>query len=299
MVLIITIMNYKMSFKEIYKLIIMWFYMSIIPSVAALIQVVTGTGVVIIEDVGKSFWTRGYGFASHPNFLAYYLMMTMLISIILYLENSLDINKIVFAIIIIIDFLAFLFTFSRGALIGFVFGLMLYFAIRNVKKMIYSPIILFAVFFIPGVGNRLSELFNPEKLLISSSFAWRINNWLNIINLFDYKVILFGNGFKSSIYYLNYAPHNEYLGFLFENGLVGFLSFYLFLISLFIYYIKKYKKVKGEGKNFYLVGIVLLSVGFFVALADNFFINPSSVFYFWFFNGIVLNLSFNNEIVNE
>jgi len=225
--------------------------------------------------------------------------MTMLISIILYIENSFDINKKSFFIVIIVDFLAFLFTFSRGALIGFIFGLMLYFILRNVKKMVYSPIILFIALFIPGVGNRLSELFSPEKLLTDSSFSWRINNWRNIIDLFDYKVLLFGNGFKSSIYYLDYAAHNEYLGFLFENGLIGFLSFYLFLIFLLITYIKKYKKRQDNGKIFYLIGIILLSTGFFVALADNFFINPSSIFYFWFFNALVLNISFNSEGVIE
>jgi len=41
MILMITIMNYEMSIKEIYKLIIMWFYTSIIPSIVSLIQVAT------------------------------------------------------------------------------------------------------------------------------------------------------------------------------------------------------------------------------------------------------------------
>ncbi len=114
--------------------------------------------------------------------------------------------------------------------------------------------------------------------------------WSRIIEKFDYSLVLFGNGLKSAEYYFAYPPHNEYLGFLFENGFIGFLAFYSFLIYLFISYYRPYKYSLGREKQYFLSGFILLIVVFIVSVADNFFMVPSTAYYFWFYNGLLLGL---------
>lgn len=290
LVLIVTIMNYRMTIKSINKLIKLWFIFSLIPAIFAITQVLSGNGVRIIEDVGNSSLTRGYGLTSHPNFLAYYLMMTLIVLTILFLEKKVKINPVLFVLISMVQFIALLLTFSRGALIGLVIGLTLYFIIKKPKKLIYIPLIVIVVLLVPGVSSRFIEIFDFEKLLGDSSFAWRLANWAKILNIINGKTIVFGNGFKSIVYYVNYAPHNEYIGLLFESGILGALSFYGFTISMFFIFKKAYKSNRLHS-SYFLVGMILIIVSMIMSLTDNFFTVPSSIFYYWFFIGLLLNIN--------
>lgn len=299
LVLIIIIMNYKMTLKSINKLLKLWFVFSLVPAIIAIFQVVTSNGIKIIEDVGNSNLTRGFGLTSHPNFLAYYLMMLLIIFSILIFEKKISFNPILFLLFSAIQFIALLLTFSRGALIGLMIGLGLYFFIKKPKQLIYIPLIIFVVLMVPGVSARFIELFDIETLLGDSSFAWRLANWAKIINIIDGKTIIFGNGFKSIVYYVNYAPHNEYIGFLFESGILGTLTFYTFIMSLFFIFKKAYKKNDVHG-SYYLVGMILIVVSLIMSLTDNYFTVPSSIFYFWYFIGLLLNMIHQqNEVTNH
>jgi O-antigen ligase len=289
-ILMLIVLNYKMSFERLGALMKTWIVFSILPGIIAIFQVATKKGILLRENVGSDFWTRGYGLTSHPNFLAYYLMITILLLVILYSSEIIHLKKRYFVLILIIDFTALLITFSRGALIGLIIGLSIYFIIKDFRYLIWSPILFLIAALTPGVRYRLLELFDVSKLLESSSFAWRLMNWLRIIEKFDETIIIFGSGLKSAQYYFAYAPHNEYLGFLFENGLIGFLAFYSFLVYLFISYYEAYKNSLGREKQYFLSGIILLVVVFIVSIADNFFMLPSTAYYFWFYNGLLLGL---------
>lgn len=289
-ILMLIVLNYKMSFERLSTLMKNWIVFSILPGIIAIFQVATKKGILMRENVGSDFWTRGYGLTSHPNFLAYYLMITILLLVILYSSDIINLKRGYFFLILIIDFTALLITFSRGALIGLIIGLSIYFIIKDFRYFIWSPIIFLIAIMTPGVRYRFLELFDLSKLLESSSFAWRLMNWLRIIEKFDETIIIFGSGLKSAQYYFAYAPHNEYLGFLFENGLIGFLAFYSFLVYLFISYYRAYKNSLGREKHYFLSGIILLVVVLIVSVADNFFMVPSTAYYFWFYNGLLLGL---------
>lgn len=296
LILIVTIMNYKMTIKSVNKLLKLWFVFSLIPASIAIIQVITGKGIRIIEDVGNSSLTRGFGLTSHPNFLAYYLMMILIVFTILVFEKKVSFSPILFVLFSIIQFIALLLTFSRGALIGLVIGLALYFLIKKPKKLIYIPLIIIIVLLVPGVSSRFVELFDIEKLLSNSSFAWRLANWAKILDIIDGKTIIFGNGFKSIVYYVNYAPHNEYIGFLFESGILGALSFYGFTVSIFFVFRKAYKRHTNQS-SYFLIGMILIVVSMIMSLTDNFFTVPSSIFYYWFVMGLLLNIMHHQDEV--
>jgi len=293
LLLMLILMNYKMSLKKIDELLVLWFKFSVIPAFIALIQVATRTGLHTRADLGNIFFTRGMGLTSHPNFLAYYLMMTLLIFLIVHAQKNLDIKKSTVVVITIIDLIAFMFTFCRGALIGLFIGCFLYFWTVNKKKLIVLPFVFSLTFFIPGVGTKILEMFNFSKLLTDSSFSWRLAYWRSILRLMNWDNIWLGNGIKSTKYYLNKSPHNEYIGFLFENGILGFTVFYGFLIVLLILYRKNYYKVEAPYKCYFLAGWILVVVSLVVAMSDNYFMVPSTVYYFWFFNGLLLNIHFS------
>ncbi len=295
LLLMIIVMNYKMDKEKINKLLTLWYKFTLFPAIYSIIQVATGTGYRIKEDIGISFLTRGYALTSHPNFLAYYLMMTLLIFLIVYNSDDFKIKKRSVAIIAIIDVVALLLTFCRGALIGLTVGFILLYWKKDRIKLLFIPLLFGGTVFIPGVGYKIMEMFTLNKLLTDSSFSWRIQNWINILQLLNYKNIFIGNSLKSAIYYVNYPPHNEYVGFLFENGIIGFLAFYSFLVSLFILYRKHYKKADAEYKNYFLAGQILTIVSLIVSISDNYFLVPSSIYYFWFFNGLLLNIILNNK----
>lgn len=290
LLLMIIVMNYKMTTKKIDKLLVIWFKFSAFPASLAIIQVLTGTGYRVKEDIGNSFLTRGFGLTSHPNFLAYYLMMTLIIFLIIHKHKRLNISKNQLMLIVVIDLIAFMFTFCRGALIGLFIGAFVYFWKMDRKKLVYLPFLFAASMFIPGVGVKIMEMFDFTKILTDSSFSWRLANWGNMLKLLDISNIFIGNSIKSSIYYVNYPPHNEYVGFLFENGIIGFSAFYLFLWSLFRLYKKDYKELSEEYQGYFLAGSILGLVSLVVAISDNYFMVPSSIFYFWFFNGLLLNI---------
>lgn len=289
-ILMIILMNYEMSFERLSSIMKTWIVFSLLPAIISIIQVITGSGIEVKENLGSDFWTRGYALTSHPNFLAYYLMMTILLLVILYSSNILKIKNKLFLFILVSDFIALLLTFSRGALIGLLLGLTIFFLVKNIRYLIWSPIIFIISILTPGVSDRILELFDTTSLLETSSFGWRLMNWFRIIEKFDASIILWGNGLKSAQYYFAYPPHNEYIGFLFENGFIGFIAFYSFLVYLIFSYYKAYKNSLGRENRYFLSGIILLIVVFIISLADNFFMVPSVAYYFWFFNGLLLGL---------
>lgn len=290
-VMMIVTINYRLKYDQIRKLLKSWFMFSTFPALLAIIQVIIGKGVLLREDVGNEFWTRGYGLTSHPNFLAYYLMMTILLIVILNYEKIISLKYKKMIIVLLIDFIALLLTFSRGALLGLIIGISLYFVIKYPRHLIWPIIVLIIAILTPGVGNRLIEVIDISHILESRSFSWRLLKWALIIKRFDYTLLAMGNGLKSTQYYLSYAPHNEYLGFLFENGFIGFISFYGFLLVSCLRYYIYYKKTNDKRNKYFLSGFILLIVVFIVSLADNFFMVPSAVYYFWFYQGLLLGLT--------
>lgn len=180
-------------------------------------------------------------------------------------------------------------------MIGLFVGCALYFLKKDIKKLAVLPVAFGASIFVPGVGIKMMEMFNLSKLLTDSSFSWRLAYWRSIVGLMDADNIWMGNGLKSTIYYLNYPPHNEYIGFLFENGVVGFVAFYSFLLVMTLQFRRWYYKSDSDIKSYFLAGWILGVVSLIVALSDNYFMVPSSIFYFWFFIGLLLNLRFTLE----
>lgn len=209
---------------------------------------VTKSGISVLESEGQR-WLRPYGLLPHPNILAGIIGMGLFASAAWMLESS---KKYWFGrISFIIGFWFLLLTFSRGAWLGFLagvlFALPFVWRIDNFWKKVLPIIagtvatgLIFVAIFHPlllsraGVGEQNTELRSISDRIVYMDIAWRA--------IERHALIGVGAGnypwYASNIifYYTDYDlrgdnVHNIYMGIASELGLVGFFLFSGVVIS--------------------------------------------------------------------
>jgi O-antigen ligase len=301
LLLMLFICNININKDYLRKIINIGLFSTIIPSIVAIYQLLTNTGTTINEDIAVNNLTRVQGTLSHPNFLAYFLMINIIICGMVCILNKdfINIKRGTLLIILVIDIIALLFTFTRGAIIGILIASFLLLMYKKPKVVWLSPLFVIGVINIPGVGARFTEIFNFDILLSKSSFYWRLLEWQELMGIFVTKNLIFGNGYKSARYFTEYAAHNEYLSILFETGIFGLIAFSLFLCSLlYLAFRRNIQLRRSNFSGYYFSYSILMIITVIVAFIDNYFSVPSSIFYFWVYTSIFLNLYHNDCLDN-
>lgn len=171
---------------------------------------------------------------------------------------------------------------TRKALIAvtiiFIFTYISHIKLKNPFTWLLIPLGLFVIFYIGDyvlentqIGNRLSsveeqgESFNPTNIpfldflgdrAIQVYSGWFI--WL--------KHPIFGVGLQNAPYYshMPYVFHQEYIGQLVENGIIGFIIFILFYISLIAQIINAIQTNINRNTIFiglgYIIAILFISL---------------------------------------
>ena len=207
----------------------------------------------------------------NPNILSYILVISGIISFILYKKE----NNRFYLYLTIFDVIFPFILFSRGAILGIIFLIFYFFGIK--KAFIAGSAGLILAFFI---GFRTN--------IINDSVFQRIFIWKNALIQFSENIftgIGFGN-FKNAFPYFNikvfkpfysafipentYAmqTHNDFLQFISETGISGFILIILFFIFLW----------KNRNFSNYLLSAVYFTMIF--AFFDFPFHNISSSFVF-------------------
>jgi len=218
-------------------------------------QVVAGMQGSSFLELGGQLFLRGYGTFPHPNLLAGYLLLSILVGILFFTKN-----KILPTILIIFSFIALLFTFTRvSILLAGIFFLVIF-----VKKIIGKRYILSS--FLPTLllerfmnlfSNRDSGL-NDRVLLFKKSFEILKENWFlgvgigNFVKSMEKVIPRTARGIP-----LLQPVHNIFLLSISELGSIGFLS----LVYVFFYFcmsnIKKWNLIRS------LVILYILIIGSF------------------------------------
>ena len=166
----------------------------------------------------------------YPNALALYLAPLIVFFIGLYLYKPL-VNRSLLLWTVFFSGIALIMTFSRGAWLGVLAGLFVLFLKKyGSKKAVAAMIAILAlVLLIPQTRERVGTIFND-----SSSFAHQDLMKVAVSKildqpflgngLFGFRTTLVEAGFKGEI--LNY-PHNVFLNFWLELGLLGLIAFAL------------------------------------------------------------------------
>lgn len=121
-------------------------------------------------------------------------------------------------------------TFSRGAYLGFLVGLVFLAVVKERKLLLLLiPFLLtWQVFVPPSVKERVSTTYDESSHELESSAAERVTIWQDAVELIP-QYPLFGTGFATYAYMHRvsmYADtHNYYLKVLVETGLLGLLLF--------------------------------------------------------------------------
>lgn len=197
------------------------------------------------------------GLFTNPNNLA-----LMGLSILFFIDADKDSNfKIAFIHLIIL--LSLYFSATSGAIIAYFAGILFKFR-RAISKQILIFLIVGMFFLILNIffNNILIEKLTKQFYMLLDlikgeidiknlnfselvteyasmglSVLWRLNHWYNLIEKYwnaNYINKIFGFGLGSSKDLMGNMPHNEYIGFIFEQGLVGFLLIILFYWFIFV-----------------------------------------------------------------
>lgn len=244
----------------------------------------TVPGTFVVETALRR-WLRAYGSLPHPNMLAGFLAVAMLLSAWLYQKTGYGFKKLFLPAIFAILSLGLCATFSKSVTASFLLVLILWWVTFFIRGK-YGPakidllkftliffavaIIFSAVFWEPvrtrAAGAERLEVKSRTERLSYFGEAWQLiqTHPLQGVGLGNYTLAAH-NEINPNLKSWDYQPvHNIYLLVLSELGVIGFLIFSVFILYTlyFIFY------VFGDGKNsqnivFGLVFCMLLAVGFF------------------------------------
>ncbi|WP_062108629.1 O-antigen ligase family protein [Bacillus niameyensis] len=170
-------------------------------------------------------------------------------------------------------------TFSRGAYLSIVIGILIYFLLgigKGKKKYYINTLILLPILYF--VFSKLGDFFRIDLLdmiirrfenIASDGGSGRVELWKDAYNTFMENP-LFGIGINSTFEYngmyyghSNYV-HNTVLEVLSESGIIGFCFFTLLWLSIFYSCIKLYKNRKS--KLFLVIFLSMFIQMFFLSI---------------------------------
>ena len=274
-------------------------------------------GVSVVETLNGIRWLRAYGGLDHPNVLGGLLTIGMLLLVGLIVSNKFKNQEkirntkyeirntkqnskfFIFIFILLIFVITLFFTFSRGAWVGLIVGLLALMVFYIFKKklmaqkkllqiILISSVVVFMLFNVYSdlvltrlsVDSRLEikssteriESFQTARDLIKSNFFFGvgIGNYINTVE----KEIVSG---QPAWFYQ--PVHNFFLLVLTEIGVFGFI-FMLWLLAHILF--KSFKKAKYI--NFSLI-LALLTI----MLVDHWYWSLHfGVLLFWFIIALVI-----------
>ncbi len=184
-------------------------------------------------------------------------------------------RRIAYLILIFLNTYSLMYSFSRGAYIGFLAGLFFIGLIRTRKLLI--PLFIFLIVWkliVPlSVVERVEGIFIVEEetnevisLGDTKVFtAGRGNLWGKALNYFSQNPI-FGTGFRTYIQLTGWDTHNVYLKTMAEQGLIGLL---IYLWLYFLAFKSGWRLYRGADEEL----VKALGFGFLCAVVGSMVVN--------------------------
>ncbi len=252
-----------------------------------------------------SYDGRLSGIFNSPNFLA----MSLAPAIIFFIWSFLNVkryslkHRLVFFLLFLFFVIPFYFTFSFGSFIAVfvIFFVLLFFSeiSKKLKFLIFFSLFVVFMFFLFLNMEKIQYFFNNDR----SSFASREMIWKSSFEILKDNYIfgiapgMFQDYYlsyktKFSTPYLEWAvpyPHNIFLAFWIQNGILGILSFLFILFWLFKSIYKLAKKDK-DVRFFSFFALFYILYILMHGLVDTPFWKNDLALQFFFFVGIILLL---------
>ncbi len=237
----------------------------------------------------------------NPNVLAEYLIMCMPIAVACFFCSQKVSLKLSCLFVCGISGSCLIFTWSRGAWLGFLFAMMLFLFMYSQKTLVFMLFGLLAVPFLPfvlpeNIVNRFLSIGN----LADSSTSYRVHIWEGAWRMLqDYLFGGIGAGVdvfqkiypRYSLSAIESAPHshNLYLQILVETGIFGLLLFLLFLFTYAKHTFTIYQKPTQGSKRTYMAAafcgtLAILAQG----MTDYIWYNYRVYLMFWLMIGVTV-----------
>lgn len=254
--------------------------------------------------------TRVFSILTSPNILG--SLMTLVLPIcfsFVFMSKEIG-KKILFLFFAMMMTGALVFTFSRGAWIGFAASICLYVFLKD--KRLFIPVIIAGVlvaFLVPGVGNRITYMLSPEYIE-SSLRGGRLVRWIDGLKIlattptFGVGLGHFGgavamnNELTYSIgvqTYETYYMDNYYLKTAVETGIFGLLAFIMLMYQIIINGLRTINITKSKEIKELEKGII---AGLFGVIIHNFVENvfevPMMTSCFWLLAAVLMHLWYIN-----
>ncbi|MGC9172455.1 O-antigen ligase family protein [Caldisericum sp.] len=237
--------------------------------------------------LGRGFAVNGIIASTfqYSNTFGAFLVLPMFISVGFFLYENAVLRKILYSFLFVFFFITFILTQSRGAILTFLAGLIVFVLLLKGKERLYSILSIVGLFVVgaifvmlkkdvvfPYLGTLIYKFNVLLNFLKNGSYDESLGGRIYMIKdtfriLKDYPI--FGAGFGTyqyiyakyrSIYFFSKFPHSLLFQYLSEGGILGCIAL-LFFVVLLIH--KGYKVVKSHysplnvGLFSGLVGILL------------------------------------------
>lgn len=229
---------------------------------------------------------RVYSTFENPNVFGEYLLLVIpIIAALLFTEKGI-LKKIFLFVLLGINGIALVLTFSRGCWLGIIFGMAILAVVIDRRFILLGVLLLLlAPFILPEtIINRFTSIGNMGD----SSTSYRVYIWMGtILMLKDYWFSGVGLGITSfnkvyPIYSYNGVPaphsHNLYLQIIVEHGIIGLIIF-----TYIMYYFYKETIISAcKNRNLMLVGIISAISAFMLeGMTDYTWYNYRVILIFW------------------
>ena len=240
------------------------------------------------QEMFEDISTRVYATFDNPNVLGQYFIITIpVIFSLLFLSKGIG-QKFGWGIVLLSSVMCLLYTWSRGAWVGVMLGVMAFLLLRDRRWIALGVLgLVLLPFVLPeSILDRLLSIGN----MADSSTAYRVSVWIASWRMaIDFWALGIGYGSDAfaSVYSLyalngaNYAlhAHNFYLQMVADVGIVGLVSYILIVMSALrdITYIKRDRMMKGFAIAF--AGV--LAGYLFQGIAESLWYNMRMSLMFW------------------
>ncbi len=256
-------------------------FIGVVPAVLALYQLATHKGLEVAGEI------RSNGTFVHPNSAAIFFAMATIVSLWRYLDNG---RRRSDALLMTLFAAAAVATFSIDGLLSMLVMLMAFGALRpgspraKLGAFMVAGLVILAFLATPLGAERIakesaSNVTTAEHGEASSSFAWRLYKWETLLPEWE-RHPLFGRGLGTTVTseatvsnrLSGFEPHNEYLRYLVETGVVG-LAILLWGAGLLIRVLVRRRRMPGSRDagtlNAASLAIAIVIGCLFNAIADN------------------------------
>ena len=256
---------------------------------------------------GKSYTGRSAGFAAPNEYAAFLVLFLPLFLSPIFLKEK-QLERIKGFLFFFIGLIGLLFTVSKGGFIAFFvsMGCLFFYIYRKrlitkMKIFLYLYLLLAmgatSFFLLPSETREIAEArltlekvgpYDPwaikEFSFLHKLTSGRTQLWLYSLKVIAQKPIL-GYGKSIGSIYIPKSTHNEYLGWLVNYGIIGFLLFTMIYIKIFNH-IKYHLKTSTNPKSRMLyLGYMFGFVGYVATMFGACLVEPRMIF--WIYTAII------------